>query len=91
MPRCCRACSRQKRRPTILDAEGAISWPTLGGEAAPGDAAAAAAKPQPLTFPQEMARFADKARLTQCSSLCDVHHAGVTARVASSTVMGACL
>lgn len=52
-------CRRQKRRPTILDAEGAISWPTLGEVAA--DDSAIASKPRPLTFPQEMARFADKA------------------------------
>jgi KUP system potassium uptake protein len=50
---------RQKRRPTILNAEGAISWPTLGGEAAQDDTAGAV-KPKPLTFPQEMGRFADK-------------------------------
>ena len=61
----CRACSRQKRRPTILNAEGAISWPTLGGDASQDDTAGAV-KPKPLTFPQEMGRFADKASATPC-------------------------
>jgi hypothetical protein len=64
----CHACSRQKRRPTILNAEGAISWPTLGGDAAQDDTAGAA-RPKPLTFPQEMGRFADKASPTSCSCI----------------------
>lgn len=55
---CCSVCRRQQRRPTILNAEGGISWPTLGEVAQ--DDSALAAKPKPVTFPQEMARFADK-------------------------------
>ena len=73
----CHACSRQKRRPTILNAEGAISWPTLGGDAAQDDTAGAA-KPKPLTFPQEMGRFADKARPTPCTCM---HHASTRVTV----------
>ncbi len=51
-------CRRQTRRPTILAADGNIRWPTLGDITL--DDSAVAAKPTPVTFPQEMARFADK-------------------------------
>jgi hypothetical protein len=49
---------RQTRRPTILSADGNIRWPTLGDVEL--DDSAVAARPTRMTFPQEMARFADK-------------------------------
>lgn len=55
------ACSRKTKRPTILQQDGTISWPVLGSTEDNTAAGSAVARAVPLTFPQEMARFSEKA------------------------------
>ncbi len=55
------ACSRKTKRPTILQQDGTISWPVLGSTEDATAAGSAVARAVPLTFPQEMARFSEKA------------------------------